>query len=102
MEDHKQQTTDESIAEALTASNGGLASSESKYREAITYQLGWIPGKYRGPWIKAHEGKSKANAIKAKCQDCVGWELPVENIGKCTSYSCPLWMHRPYQQKDND
>jgi len=43
---------------------------------------------------------SRPEAMKAKCQECVGFEEVIISIKECTVYSCPLWHHRPYQDKD--
>lgn len=34
-------------------------------------------------------------AIKAACLACCGFERA--QVTRCTGYSCPLWMYRPYQ-----
>ena len=44
--------------------------------------------------------KSKAAAIKSFCAECVGFERKA--VRECTDTGCPLWHHRPYQQKDDD
>ena len=45
---------------------------------------------------------SKALAIRAMCYQCVGGELAVQNIRNCSSGSCPLYAHRPYQVGSTD
>lgn len=51
--------------------------------------------------LRAFDGKcSPRQAIKAKCQECVGYEDITERVGGCTSHRCPLWAYRPYQNKD--
>lgn len=54
------------------------------------------------PIEKAKEApKSKALAIVAKCYECMGgscsrnWRA---EVGKCSSYECPLHPHRPYKE----
>lgn len=37
----------------------------------------------------------RANAIKAMCLICVGYDR--ETVKNCTGYSCPLWAYRPFQ-----
>lgn len=39
---------------------------------------------------------TRAQAIKLKCLQCVGFENVSEAIGNCRAYLCPLWFHRPY------
>ena len=36
-------------------------------------------------------------AIKAFCQECVGFDRLA--VAECTACACPLWMYRPYQLK---
>lgn len=99
MEVEQAKSIDQDSLNQIMARNAGLASSESKYVEMMTRMFSNVPLKYRSVWLKAHEGKSRAAAIKAKCQDCVGWEKAVENVSNCTSYSCPLWTVRPYRKR---
>lgn len=48
--------------------------------------------------IRAYSGEgSPQEAIDAKCRDCVGHESVVDQVKNCTSYTCPLWVYRPYQ-----
>jgi hypothetical protein len=74
--------------------------SESKWRDRISQRLAYIPKAYQGVWMRALHGRAKAAAIKAKCQDCVGWEDVAKNVGMCAAVTCPLWPHRPYQKRD--
>lgn len=56
-----------------------------------------IPDSYHGAlrraWLRAVQGRSKAAAIKAKCQDCVCWQQ--SEISDCGVYHCPLYPYRP-------
>jgi len=54
-----------------------------------------MPVSYWGFFQKAYNG-SKANAIKAKCLDCVCFQR--KEITLCTVVSCPLHNVRPYQE----
>jgi hypothetical protein len=36
-------------------------------------------------------------AVKAKCQECMGWEDVVASVRNCSSPTCPLLGYRPYQ-----
>jgi hypothetical protein len=57
----------------------------------------------RGIVARAFAGTaSPRQAIKAKCLECVCYELPVENIGGCTITRCPLWLYRPYQPGEDE
>lgn len=52
---------------------------------------------------KAMLGKlSPRQAIKAKCLGCVGFEDSTDRIRNCTSKTCELLSHRPYQIKSNE
>ena len=50
---------------------------------------------------------SRTLAIKAKCAECMGCTLNHlekgfrESISNCSSLSCPLHGHRPYQHKES-
>ena len=60
-----------------------------------------IPEVYQGNYKKAvgiGQNPSKAEAIKAKCLDCVNWERT--EVRDCTAKNCPLWTHRPYAIKN--
>lgn len=76
----------------------GLKSAERA--ERVRKQAEGIPGKFRGVYLAASDGNaSPRQAIKAKCQECVGWEDVSERIGRCSAYSCSLWAYRPFQPK---
>lgn len=53
------------------------------------------PVAYRKTFVRAFTTNSKSAGIKGFCLACVGF-LKNEVRG-CTSYGCPLWPHRPYQ-----
>ena len=48
--------------------------------------------------VKEMKTKSKADAIKAKCLECVNFRY--KRITECTAPQCPLYEVRPYQKKD--
>jgi hypothetical protein len=57
-----------------------------------------IPPRYQRSWLAAVSGEaSPRRAIKAKCQECVGWEEVRSRVGTCNITACALWHHRPYQ-----
>lgn len=64
-------------------------------------RLAWVrinsPSKER-PFIRAYSGKSPAAGIKAQCLDCTGCDASA--IRECRATGCPLWMYRPYQQRE--
>lgn len=57
-----------------------------------------IPIRYRGAWLKAQANSiTPRQAIKAKCQSCVGYEEVTDRVANCSTFSCPIWSYRPYQ-----
>jgi hypothetical protein len=50
-----------------------------------------------GAFKAAFSGKSRAEAMKAMCLQCV-W-MDVDAIRECSASECPLWALRPYQKK---
>ena len=59
-----------------------------------------IPLKYQGLFnrVKDLQSKSKAEAIKAMCLQCVGYKY--KGVTNCTAPKCPLYQVRPYQHKE--
>lgn len=67
-------------------------------KSRVKTQIMVIPNRLLGAYLKAVLGRASATqCIKAKCQECVGWEDMSERIGKCTCYGCPLWHKRPFK-----
>ncbi len=61
-----------------------------------------IPSSYLDRYLRARLGEASPRlAIRAKCEECCGYEEVKLRVGDCTSYSCPIWMYRPYQTKAN-
>ncbi len=54
-------------------------------------------GAYRRNWDKAMTGKSLRAAVKAKCLDCMCWQLT--EVYQCSCVACPLYPYRPAPQK---
>lgn len=42
---------------------------------------------------------SPRSAIKAMCQQCLGYEDVQKGIRDCTAKACPIYAYRPYQAK---
>ncbi len=58
---------------------------------------------YRVLRVKAALGEASPRlAIKAKCQECVGYEEVRESVGNCRSFGCALWSYRPYQNCNSE
>lgn len=59
------------------------------------------PLKYRGLAVKAAFGLvSPRQAIRAQCQQCVGWSGLPDEVANCTGRGCALWSYRPYQTEE--
>lgn len=64
--------------------------------QAKRYEI--IPSRYQYSWLKCVTGNHSARkCIKAKCEECVGYEQVIERVANCSAESCPLFIHRPYQ-----
>lgn len=50
--------------------------------------------------VKDQKSKSKADAIKAFCLECVGFKF--RRVTNCTAPSCALFNVRPYQGKESE
>lgn len=61
-----------------------------------------IPVKYQALFhrVKDQKSKSKAEAIKAFCLECVGFKF--KRVTNCTSPNCALFNIRPYQNKTSE
>lgn len=71
-----------------------------KIREAVTQRLKQIPIAMRRTYMKAILGVSKSSAIKAKCQECAGWQDLQRMVGDCAAKDCSLYPYRPYQKQE--
>lgn len=59
------------------------------------------PVSTHGTLRRAFEGKgSRANAIRAMCLACTGFDR--KTIRNCTGWSCPLWPWRPFQSSSGN
>jgi hypothetical protein len=67
-------------------------------QEMIDERLNQMPGNCRNVYLKAVNRKSMAGAVKAFCQECMGWSDYQAEIHNCTDLGCPLWRYRPYQK----
>jgi len=76
------------------------ASEASEINEAAARYSESIPIKFRNLYLKAVAGKaSPRQTIKAKCQECVGYEEVVSRVRNCSSLICPNYAFRPYQER---
>lgn len=75
-----------------------MAQLKSKLPARTIAEIERTPSRYLGRRLRAHTGEaSLRETIKAHCESCVGYEDLKEQVGGCRSYSCLLWVHRPYQ-----
>ena len=70
---------------------------EKTRKELIERKIELMPTSFRNVYKKAIESRSKAAAIKAFCAECCGYDRTA--VKECTGMECPLWTHRPYQEK---
>ena len=73
------------------------------FESKITFIIGGYvseqaPLKYRSliQRVKASENKSKAEAIKAFCHECVDYKY--KRVQNCSAKSCALYQVRPHQK----
>ena len=57
------------------------------------------PSTYQGLLAKVEAGSLTA-AIKLNCLLCVGGERA--EVRQCTGFSCPMFLHRPYQKTETE
>ncbi len=58
-----------------------------------------VPLKYQALFrrVRAEKSKSKADAVKAMCLECVGFKY--KRVADCAATRCPLHNVRPYRKK---
>ena len=59
-----------------------------------------VPLSMQRTFAEAFSGKSKANAIKAKCLSCSNFQR--DEITQCGATTCPLYAVRPFQSGGED
>ena len=64
-------------------------------QEQIAERLAQIPESCRKTYQKAVGGKNRPAAVKAFCQECVGYDK--QEVTLCTDEGCSLWAYRPYR-----
>lgn len=83
---------------AIDAENACVSELRENKRQSYAKH---VPESARRLYSQAIRGKaSPRQAIKAKCQNCMGYEEFRVRIAECTAEAtCPLWPYRPYQAK---
>lgn len=56
-----------------------------------------MPESMRKSYLKTRKSKSKAAAVKAFCQECMGYLR--NEVRDCTAQACPMWYVRPYRPR---
>ena len=82
-----------------------LSKKNAPYSRSLTAKqtrrIAWVqenaPSKVT-PFKRAYSGTSPSAGIKAQCLDCAGCDMQI--IRECTADGCPLWVYRPYQEKE--
>lgn len=68
--------------------------------ENLKQRIDSVPQRYKRAYLEAITGEGGlANAIKAKCLECVNFEDVDSNIGDCQIRSCPINPYRPYRKQ---
>ncbi len=84
----------ETESKSTVSHQDGSLSNPERQRK-IAHRLEDIPRIYRRIYRQAAEGKGRKAAIHAFCLECTQWEK--EEVRKCVSFACPLFVFRPYQ-----
>jgi hypothetical protein len=74
--------------------------NELKRQEQIAKRMAQIPKIHQAVYKSAVSGKSRKNAVKAQCLECVCWQK--EEVRLCTDLGCPLYAYRPYKESPKD
>lgn len=87
----------EARAKGLERLNGLLARVWNEKPAYWAKMIAATPPRYLMARLRAtFRIASMRAAIKAKCEECVGYEDVVKRVGGCTSHGCPLLAYRPY------
>lgn len=79
--------------------NRGTSEMDTRHR-VIADRASQMPKAARSAYLRAANGKASPRmAIKPFCMECVGGNR-IE-VASCTAVACPLWMYRPFQQKNS-
>jgi hypothetical protein len=71
-----------------------------KIRDGYKSMIKNIPKKYLGAYLKSLTSSSTPVQVKAKCYECIGFEIVNEAITDCRGWTCPLYWSRPYSYPD--
>lgn len=94
--DHLKPRTSEDIQNEISQILSAINANENQRQQVLN-----VPPSYRLQFARALIMPDKrALAVKMKCYSCVGFESMRERIGNCGCRLCPLWLHRPFQDKN--
>lgn len=80
------------------AKEAKLATFGEKLTDLQRNYMRTVPKKFEFSQMEALSGEAGyAGAVKAKCQECCGFEDTEERIRSCKIYKCPLNQYRPYR-----
>ena len=81
----------------IQAPDAGICTEIAQVREVRTGRaLANAPESAKNTLARAFSGSaSPRQAIKAMCLVCVGYDR--QEVKNCSSYACPLWAYRPFQ-----
>lgn len=66
--------------------------------QEVERQISGAPPSAQNLLSRAFSGSaSPREAIKATCLACVGFNRSA--VKKCTGWTCPLWVYRPFQDE---
>ncbi|MFH1615831.1 MAG: hypothetical protein ABIG61_12210 [Planctomycetota bacterium] len=90
------------LAEAITpAISRRLDDMNSKRKAWVIKRASDTPETLQRSYLKAAcKLGSPRSAIKAFCIMCCGWQRG--EVAQCTSWNCPLWAWRPFQNGAKD
>lgn len=89
--------------ENKNVSRARLLQRSYKITEQIKKHSESISEMFRSNFLKSKSGDlPPRGAIKAKCQECVGYEDTTDRIRTCSIWKCPLHSYRPYQTMENE
>ena len=66
-------------------------------KDKLEKKIAGMPMNCREVYRKAMTGKSRVSAVRAFCQECMGYDNYAIEIRECPSPMCPLYEYRPYK-----
>ena len=85
----KAKATRESIKNVKKYVETILTDSTSTYQNRVIEKAKNMPMRFRKTYIDAMKGNTRAKAIKAFCNECMGF-----SGDECTSPTCPLFPYK--------